>query len=160
MINVPPPQWQQQQQQHRGKRGNDDYNRGSQCRRTNTYQGGRSGRGNAGRRNDGNVNKKYSNTIKQNLNLLYCYSCGYDVDHDGYHCPPHCQKLHHLPHIKREEAHTMDEACMKAQHKTLPDGTGAGRGWIMTKNMEKGRYVLDKRAAWKQQQQAGQWTWQ
>ena len=32
--------------------------------------------------------------------------------------------------------------------------------WIMTTNMEKGRYVLDKREAWKQQQQAGQRTCQ
>ena len=24
-------------------------------------------------------------------------------------------------------------ACMKAQHKTMPDGTGAGKGCIMTK---------------------------
>ena len=25
----------------------------------------------------------FSNAIKHNMNLLYCFSCGYDVDHDG-----------------------------------------------------------------------------
>ena len=160
-VHVPPTSWQPTQYQQNGKRGQDDYNRGGQRRRTNNYRGSNGGRGTNGRRNAGNTNQKYSNTTKQHLNLLYCYSCGYDVDHDGYHCPPNCQKLHHLPHIKRDEAHMVKGACMKAQHKTLPDGSGAGLGWIMTQNMEKGRFVLDRQAAWKQQQQqAGQQTWQ
>ena len=46
-------------------------------------------------------------------------------------------------------------ACMCAQHKTFPDGTGSGLGWITTKNMEKGRFVLDKLEAWKVQQKTG-----
>ena len=50
-------------------------------------------------------------------------------------------------------------ACMCAQHKKLPDGTGAGKGWILKKQMEKGRFVLDKRVVWKAQQQTGP-TWQ
>ena len=54
------------------------------------------------------------------------------------------QKQVYLPHIKRDDAHMYEGACMKAQHKTIPDGTGAGRGCIMTKNIEKGRFVLDK----------------
>ena len=49
---------------------------------------------------------------------------------------------------------------MRAQHKTLPDGTGAGQRWIMTKKMDKGRFLLDKQAAWKAQKQAGKSTWQ
>ena len=89
--------------------------------------------------------------IKQNMNLLYCFSCGYDVDHDGYNCPDNCQKHVHLPHVKRYEAHMYEGACMKAQHKTLPDGTGAGQGWIMAKLMEKVRFVLHKQAEWKAQ---------
>ena len=65
--------------------------------------------------------------------LLYCFSCGYDVDHDGYNCPTNCQKHVHLPQVKRDKAHMYEGAFMKAQHKTLPDGTGAGQGRIMTK---------------------------
>ena len=30
-------------------------------------------------------------------------------------------------------------ACMSAQHKTLPDGMGAGHGWIMTKTDGEGQ---------------------
>jgi len=170
-IHMPPPHWQSGQEQNNGgKRQNNDYQRDGQRRRTNNYQGGRGrgygGRGQGSNRNTNNEQRKYSNTTKQHLNQLYCYSCGFDVDHDGYNCPPNCQKMRHLPHVKRDEAHMYEGACMKAQHKTLPDGSGAGRGWIMTKNMEKGRFVLDKRAAWKQQQQqqqqqqGSQQTWQ
>ena len=164
-IHMPPPHWQSGQEQNNGgKRNNTDYQRGGQRRRTNNYQGGRGrgyggGRGQGSNRNANNEQRKYSNTAKQHLNLLYCYSCGYDVDHDGYNCPPSSQKLHHLPHVKRDDAHLYRDACMKAQHKTLPDGSGAGRGWIMMQNMEKGRFVLAKREAWKQQQ-GGQQTWQ
>ena len=100
--------------------------------------------------------------MKQHLNLLYCFLCGgYDVDHDGYNCPPASQKRFHLPHVKRDNTHEYEGACMKAQHKTLPDGSRAAKGWIMTKQMEKGRFVLNKQAAWKQQnQRSGQDTWQ
>ena len=147
-ITVPPPYWQQSQQQGGGKR---DYASGENRGYTRRKRANGGGRG--GGRNSGNTQRAYSNTVKQHLNLLYCFSCGYDVDHDGYNCPPRCQKKFHLPHVKRDEAHTYEGACMKAQHKTLPDGTGAGLGWIMTKNMEKGRFVLDKQAQWRQQQQ-------
>ena len=61
------------------------------------------------------------------MNLLYCFSCGYDVDHDGYNCPTNCQKHVHLPQVKRDEAYMYEGACMKAQHKTLPDGMVAGQ---------------------------------
>ena len=71
----------------------------------------------------------------------------------------HAQKKLHLPNVKRDEAHMYEGACMRVQHKMLPDGTGAGRGWIMTKQMDKGRFLLDKQAAWKAQHQTGT-TWQ
>ncbi len=38
-------------------------------------------------RNQNNKNVPYSNTIKAHMDLLYCYSCGYDVDHNGFSCP-------------------------------------------------------------------------
>ena len=38
----------------------------------------------------------------------------YDVDHDGYNCPPSCPKKNHLPNVKRDEAHMYKGACMRA----------------------------------------------
>ena len=70
------------------------------------------------------------------MKVLYCFSCGYDVDHDGYNCPSTCQKQIHLPNIKWDDSHMYKGACMRVQHKTLPDGTGSGQGWIMTNQME------------------------
>ena len=40
-------------------------------------------------------------------------------------------------------AHTVPRASMKAQHKTLPDGTGAGQGWILSESIGKAAYVRD-----------------
>ena len=109
-----------------GKRNYNDNNHGGQHRRPNNYRGNKNGGGDRGdRRNANNTQKAYSNSLKQNVNLLYCFSCGYDVDHDGYNCPPNCQKQVHLPHVKRDDAHMYEGACMKAQHKTMPDGTVA-----------------------------------
>ena len=159
-IQIPPAYQQPQQKSNRGKLNKNDYNCGGQRRRPKNYQGGGRGGGYRGdRRNAKNTQKAYSKSIKQNNNLLYCFSCGYNVDHDGYKCPPSCQKQIHLPNVKRVEAHMFEGACMRAQHKTLPDRTGTGRGWIMKKQMEKGRFVLDKQAAWKSQKQTGP-TWQ
>ena len=95
---------------------------------------------------------------KNHMNVLYCFSCVYDVDHDGYNFPPSCQKQIHIPNVKRDDAHMYKGACVRAQHKTLPYGTGAGKGCIITKQMEKGIFLLNKQAAWKAQQQTGP-TW-
>ena len=131
-INVPPT-YHNTHQQTGGKRNYTDNEQGGQRRRPNSYQGNRNRGGDRrDQRNANNTQKAFSNAIKQNMNLLYCFSCGYDVDHDGYNCPINCQKHVHLPHVKRDEAHMYEGACMKAQHKTLPDGKGAGQGWIMT----------------------------
>jgi hypothetical protein len=96
----------------------------------------------------------YSNAIKQNMNLCYCFSCGYDVDHPGFQCPN--PRSNHIPTVKREDAHTIWGASMKAQHKTLPDGTGAGMGWILAQNLRKANFVMDKRQEnyehWRRQQ--------
>ena len=133
-INVPPTYQHQQPQTGGGKRNYNDNNRGGQRRRPKNYRRNRNVGGDRGdRRNTNNTQKSYSNYLKQNMKLLYCFSCGYDVDHDGYNCPPNCKKQVHLPHVKRYDAHMYEGACMKAQHQTMPDGTGAGQGWIMTK---------------------------
>ena len=42
---------------------------------------------------------------------------------------------------------------MKAQHKTLPDGTGAGHGWILEGQLRKANWVMDQNEQWKQQHQ-------
>ena len=133
-IQIPPTYQQLQQHSNGGKRSNNEYNRGGQRRRPNNYQGGGRGGGYIGdRRNVNNTQKAYSNAIKQHVNLLYCFSCGYDIDHDGYRCPTLRQNKIHLPNFKHDEAHMYEGPCMRAQHKMLPGGTGAGQGWIMTK---------------------------
>ena len=77
----------------------------------------------------------------------YRFSCGYDVDHDGYHCLN--QKLGHIPNVPQDEAHTVYHASMKAQHRTLPDGSGAGKGWHLAQNLRKANFVMDQRENWK-----------
>ena len=57
------------------------------------------------------------------------------------------------PNVPRNEAHTVAGALMKAQHKTLPDGTGAGNGWILAQKFRKANWVMDQNKQWKQQQQ-------
>ena len=97
------------------------------------------------------VNQAYSNTIKQFLCLCYCFTCGYDAGHDGFNCP--CPKHNHIPYVTRDQAHEVPGACMKAQHKTLPDGTGAGKGWILAHSVTKAQFVMNK--AWQNTQQQG-----
>ena len=117
------------QQNNGGKRNNNENNCGGQKLRPNNYQGGGRGGGYRGdRRNASNTKKAFSNALKQHMNVLYCFSYGYDVDHYGYNFPPSCEKQIHLPNVKRDDAHMYEGACMRAQHKTLPDGTGAGQG--------------------------------
>ena len=82
----------------------------------------------------------YTNTRKHFQNLKYCYTCGYDVNHDGYNCPN--PKPGHIPNVPRDEAHECPGACMKAQHKTLPDGTGAGKGWLLAQAANKGFFTM------------------
>ena len=115
-INVPPTYHHQQQQTGGLKLNYNDNNRGGQRRHPNNYRGKINGGGDSGdRRNSNNTQKSYSNSLKQNVNLLYCFLCGYDVDHDGYNCPPNCQKQVHLPHVKRDDAHMYEGACMKVR---------------------------------------------
>ena len=74
--------------------------------------------------------------MKQFDNLLYCFTCGYNVDHDRYHCLIGIPG-HHCPEVIRELAHTVNGACMKAQHKTLADRRGLGGGWILAQSVSK-----------------------
>ena len=96
----------------------------------------------------------YSNKMKRHNNLYYCYSCGYDVDHPGSHCPN--AKPHHDPHARRDNAHLLPNASMVAQHKTMPDGTGAGLGWNIAQSVDKAQYTMRDMEKYRQQQQRQQ----
>ena len=80
------------------------------------------------------------------------------MDHAGFQCQ--YAKAGHTPNVTHDQAHTIWRACMKGQHKTLPDGTVAGMGWILANNLQKATYVIDKNQktykTWKAQQR----TWQ
>ena len=94
----------------------------------------------------------YSNTQKFFNNLFYCYTCGYDVDHQSINCPN--KKLGHRDDATRDNAHLIMGASMKGQHKTLPDGTGAGQGWILEQQLGKGRWLLEQQK-WNASKQGG-----
>ena len=150
LFHIPPAY---QQHSNGRKMNNNENNRGGQRRRPNNYQSGGRDCGYRGdRRNASNTKNAFSNTLKQHMNVLYCFFCGYSVEHDGYNCHPSYQKQIHLPNVKNDDSHMYEGTCMRVQHKTLPDGTGTGQGYIMTKQMEKGRFVPEKQAARKAQQ--------
>ena len=84
------------------------------------HGGGARGSGNNQWHQDGGgqrgaARQPHSNTRKINLNLFYCYSCGYDVNHARWQCQ--YKKNTHIPNVPRDEAHTVAGASMKAQHK-------------------------------------------
>eukprot|EP00978_Attheya_sp_CCMP212_P001193 scaffold2496_cov65-Attheya_sp.AAC.1 len=58
-----------------------------------------------------------------------------------------------------DNAHLVEGASMKAQHKTLPDGTGMGQGWILERNLGKAQFTMQKREEWKNQQHGGPAKW-
>ena len=122
-------QWQPQSTQgwNQGQQPTTSWNQGQQTQQQD-YQGGQNLRGRT----------PYSNTTKVFDNILYCFSCGYDVDHAGCACPN--PRWNHIPNIPRNKAHEVQGACMKAQHKTLQDGTGAGIGWILSQNIRKAEW--------------------
>jgi hypothetical protein len=92
----------------------------------------------------------YSNAIKQNLNLCYCFSCSYYIDHQGFQCQD--PRNDHIPTVRRKDARTIWGASIKAQHKTIPDRTGAGMGWILAQNLRKANFVMARR-----EENAQQW---
>ena len=95
----------------------------------------------------------YSNTMKLNNNLYFCYSCRYYVNHNGWQCHPNNRKRKQIPNVSQEEEYTIAGASMKAQHKTLPDGSGDRKGWILAQQPRKENWVMDQNDTWKQQQQ-------
>jgi hypothetical protein len=110
------------------------------------------GGGGCGNGNRNNQNAPPSNTQKKFLNFFYCLTCGYDVDHEGH------QQGHHMPHVKRGDDHLYADggACMKGQHKTLHDGTGAGQGWVLAQSITKAQWNMQHQQPTNQQQWQGQ----
>ena len=60
----------------------------------------------------------------------------------------------------RGVTHTISGASTKTKHKTLPDGSGAGKGWILAQKLCKANWVMNQHDTWKQQQQQQQWRGQ
>ena len=76
----------------------------------------------------------YSNIIKTFDNLMYCYSCRYDVNYDGWNCPWDW-KPHHMPHVTRDMANTVPCVSIHAEHKTLANDSGEGKAWLMKQQL-------------------------
>ena len=95
---------------------------------------------NAGGQQQNNSGIPFSNTRKVHPNLFYCFTCGYAVDHPGVQCP--YAGPGHIPNVNRDKAHLVLGASMKAQHKVLPDGSGAGKGWIQAQGVNKAFYTM------------------
>mmetsp|Transcript_19518 Transcript_19518/g.29625 ORF Transcript_19518/g.29625 Transcript_19518/m.29625 type:complete len:225 (+) Transcript_19518:265-939(+) len=134
MSANPPQQWNTQFPQQQGGWNNNGCPQG---------RGGGHGNGLAGR-------GAYSNTTKRFLNLWYYFSCGCDVNHNGFHCP--AKKPNHINYVRREDVHKVMGACMKAAHKTLPGGTGAQPGWILAKQLSKRLWFIQQQEQYKSQQ--------
>eukprot|EP00804_Cyclotella_cryptica_P023089 CCRYP_000334-RA/>CCRYP_000334-RA protein AED:0.93 eAED:0.93 QI:0/0/0/0.5/1/1/2/0/513 len=67
----------------------------------------------------GHTGNRPPNPVKRYNNMLYCWSHGFDVDHDGYHCNNPADG--HIPWATR------DNPCngsTKKQHKTVLPGPG------------------------------------
>ena len=75
--------------------------------------------------------------MKMHNNLSYYYSCRYDVDHTGWQCHPNTRKRTHITNVGKDETHTIAGALMKVQHNTPTDGSGSGKGWILTQQLRK-----------------------
>lgn len=84
----------------------------------------------------------YSNRIKTNHNLWYCFSCCYNVNYMGHQCPN--TKPGRISNVLRDESHLVPGSSMKAQHQILPDDTGAGKGWIQAQSLNKSFYGMGK----------------
>ena len=95
--------------------------------------------------------------MKINNKLLYCYSCGHDVDHNGWQWHPNNQKRTHTTNVSQVEAHIISVASKKVQHKTLPGFYRDGKGWILAQQLRKANWVMNQQDIWKQQQQQQQW---
>ena len=91
----------------------------------------------------GNMQATHTNNIKRFHNIHYCFTCGYNADHPGNACPV-AYPDYHMPNIPHDEAHMYANqgASMVVQHKSLPDGTGAGMVWILVDSIIKAQFVM------------------
>ena len=57
----------------------------------------------------------------------------------------------------RDEAHKIAGAYMKAQQKTLTDGYGSRKGWILSQKLRNANWVMNQQYIWKQHHQQQKW---
>ena len=162
---VPTQIWQQQQggdvgsqsRKHKKRKGTNPnftytYNQQGGGQPTNQMQWGATNQGWSGRQQQPQVGANgrptHTNKKKFHNNLLYCFTCGYDVDHPGNQCPKgHMNRHGHQPNVPREMAHTVQNACQKGGHKMLPDGSGLAQGFILEQNLQKNSWTMNQ--GWK-----------
>ena len=73
--------------------------------------------------------RTHTNRIKHYEKMFYCYTCGYDVGHAGYHCPMvKINKWGHNSNVLRNNAHTVHHDCIGGQQKILSNGSGVWAG--------------------------------
>jgi hypothetical protein len=97
----------------------------------------------------GGPKQTHTTKFKHFNNLFYCFSCGYDVDHEGPQCPKgHLNRHGHNPTVQRHNAHLYANASMKAAHKTLENGQGQAPGYILQGNLAKNQYTRE--GGWRQ----------
>ena len=97
----------------------------------------------------GGPKQTHTTKLKHFNNLFYCFSCGYDVDHEGPQCPKgHLNRHGHNPTVQRHNAHLYANASMKAAHKTLENGQGQAPGYILQGNLAKNQYTRE--GGWRQ----------
>ena len=117
---------------------------------TNQQQGANQWNGGQQNNQQQGAKNTHTNSMKRHMNLFYCFTCGYDVDHPSAGCGMQRKQGH--CDVPRDQAHLCPGASMVAQHKTMPDGTGAGKGWIMAGPIRKANFVMDQRETWWQKQ--------
>ena len=112
----------QANQHHQGQQGRGQYTQGYQAqqgRGQQQYGQQQQGRG-GGRRQ----NAPYSNVNKNFDNDLFCWTCGYDISHDGHSCPRQ-RWSNHQPHATRYNLRQFMNCgawCTKFRHKVMTPG--------------------------------------
>ena len=86
-----------------------------------------------------------THTMKINIfhNLHYFFACGYDVDNPNNTFPV-ANPEYHKPNIPRDKAHIYENhgASMVEHHRSIPDETGAGMGWIISNRISKAQFII------------------
>ena len=87
----------------------------------------------------------HTNKIKRFHNIHYCFTCGYDIDHPRNTFPV-SDPSYHMSNIPRDDVHMYNNQgeIIVQQHKSLPDGTGSGMGYIIVNIISKAQFVMKR----------------